>query len=115
VVTNTVTRTPTLGVVATNTPTRTVSPSPTSGTGATCSPITSTITAPFVQDGAGTFCWQASTLATYINSWNMTSLTVNGTNYTNLYAPISSFPAKINGFWYISYNASVAWAHFEAK
>ncbi len=94
--------------------TRTPTITPTSSVG-TCSPVTSTITAPFTFDGAGTFCWQASTLATYINSWNTTSISVNGTNYTNLYAMVSSLPAKVNGYWYISYNSAVAWGHFEAK
>ena len=124
-VTSTPTRTSTPGAV-TNTPTQTVGASPTrtatapvgtptsSGTGA-CSPVTSTITAPFSFDGVGTFCWQASTLATYINSWNTTSVSVNGTSYNNVYAAVSSLPAKINGFWYISYNSTVAWGHFEAK
>ncbi len=98
----TTTRTPTLGA------------SPTPSVGA-CSPVTSTITAPFTFDGAGTFCWQASTLATYINSWNISSLTVNGVNFSNVYAATGSLPAKINGFWYISYNSTVAWGHFEAK
>ena len=104
---------PTLAVTATRT--RTPTATATSGSGSTCSPVTSTITAPFTFDGAGTLCWQASTLATYINSWNLTSLTVNGTNYTNLYTTVASLPAKVNGFWYISYNSTVAWGHFEAK
>ena len=121
----TLTRTPTIGI--TNTPTRTATPpaitstptqtvgaSPTTGTG-TCSPVTSTITSPFTFDGAGTLCWQASTLGTYINSWNTTSVSVNGTSYSNVYATVASLPAKIGGFWYISYNSSVAWGHFEAK
>ena len=63
---------------------------------------TSTITAPFTFDGAGTFCWQASTLGSYINSWNTTSVSINGTNITNLYMASSSYPAKIGGFWYIT-------------
>ena len=131
VITSTPTRTPTAGPI-TNTPTQTVGASPTRtltavvsstltrtltptpGTG-TCAPVTSIITAPFTFDGAGTFCWQASTLATYINSWNLTSLKVNGVSFTNLYATTSSLPAKINGFWYISYSSTVAWGHFEAK
>ena len=107
-VTNILTRTPTAGPTST----RTVTPTPSTGT---CSPVTSTITAPFTFDGAGTLCWQASTLATYINSWNTTSVSVNGTNYTNLYTAVSSLPAKIGGFWYISYNSAAAWGHFEAK
>jgi endo-1,4-beta-xylanase len=106
--TNTPTRTPTVG--ASNTPTATA----TSVVGA-CSPVTSTITVPFTFDGAGTFCWQASTLGTYINSWNTTSVTVNGTNYSNVYVTVASFPAKINGFWYIGYSSSVTFGHFEAK
>ncbi len=110
--TNTPTRTPTSGTsVPTNTPTRT----PTSGGGGTCSPVTSAITAPFTYDGAGTFCWQSNNLGTYINSWNMTSLTVNGVNFTNAYVPSSSYPAQIGGYWYVAYNGAYAWSHFEAK
>ncbi len=114
------TRTPTAGgptVTRTATPvpvTVTRTPTPGSG-GSTCSPVTATITAPFTFDGAATHCWQASTLGNYINSWNTTSVSVNGTSYTNLYATVSSLPAKVNGYWYISYSSSVAWGHFEAK
>lgn len=123
-ITNTPTRTPTVGAI-TNTPTRTSTPAPitstptrtitpTTGTG-TCSPVTSTITSPFTFDGAGTYCWQTSTLGTYINSWNVTSVSINGTSYSNVYATVSSLPAKINGFWYISYSSAVSFGHFEAK
>ncbi len=130
--TNTPTRTNTPGI-ATSTPTRTLTPNgptatatrtstpfsvtatPTSGSGSTCTP-TSTISAiPFTFDGAGTFCWQAAALGSYINSWNVASLTVNGTNYSNIWVANSSLPAKIGGFWYISYNGSFAWSHFESK
>jgi type V secretory pathway adhesin AidA len=57
------------------------------------------ISAPFTQDGAGTFYWQASNLGAYINSWNLSNLTVNGVNLTNLYVAAASLPAKINGYW----------------
>ncbi len=127
--TNTITRTPTAGPTTstptrTNTPTQTVGASPTrtmtptitptSGVGA-CAPVTSTITAPFTFDGAGTFCWQSTNLGTYINSWNTTSVTLNGVNVTNLYLASGSYPVKIGGFWYVAYSSSVAWGHFEAK
>ncbi len=118
-ITNTPTRTATVGVSLT--PTRTLTPgivltaTPTSGGGVTCSPVTSTITAPFTFDGAGTLCWQSSNLGTYINSWNTTSITINGANVTNLYVASGSYPAKVNGFWYVSYSSNVAWGHFEAK
>ncbi len=110
--TNTPTRTNTPStVVPTNTPTRT----PTSGGGPTCSPVTSTITAPFTYDGAGTFCWQSNNLGGFINSWNTTSVTLNGVNVTNVYVPAASYPPQIGGYWYVGYNGPYAWSHFEAK
>lgn len=117
--TATLTRTPTAGG-PTATRTRTPTPGPTATrtntpvSGGTCTP-TSTITTPFTFDGAGTFCWQAASLASYINSWNTASVSVNGTNVTNLYVASGSYPAKVNGNYYVSYNSSVAWGHFEAK
>jgi beta-glucosidase len=129
VITNTPTRTftPTAPPVITNTPTTGASPTrtftPTTGptltvtptVGGACSPVTSTITIPFIFDGAGVFCWQASSLGGFINSWNTTSVSVNGMNVTNIWVGSGSYPAKINGFYYVSYNSAVAWGHFEAK
>ena len=110
--TPTITRTITLTLSPTisRTPTRTLTPV----VGA-CSPLTSIITAPFTFDGVGTYCWQSSNLGTYINSWNTTSVNINGVNITNLYVPVASYPAKIGGYWYVGYSSSVAWGHFEAK
>ncbi|MGC1378633.1 MAG: cellulase family glycosylhydrolase [Anaerolineales bacterium] len=105
------TRTSTAGPTSTRTSTPTITPT----VGGACSPVTSTITAPFSYDGAGTFCWQSSNLGSYINSWNLTSLTINGVNETNLYVASGSYPAKINGYWYVSYNSAVSYGHFEAK
>jgi endo-1,4-beta-xylanase len=102
------TRTSTPGTGATNTPAPTTS-------GGTCSPVTQTITVPFTKDGAGTFCYQAASLGSYINSWNMTSLTVNGVNFTNIWVGSGSYPAKINNNYYVAYNGAFAWSHFEAK
>lgn len=106
--------TPANGVSSTptRTATRTFTPSPSAGV---CSPVTSTILVPFVFDGAGTLCWQASSLGNFINSWNTTSVWVNGTNVTNIWVGSGSYPAKINGFYYVSYNSSGSFGHFEAK
>jgi mannan endo-1,4-beta-mannosidase len=128
----TFTRTPTAGPTSTRTSTPTTGPSltpsrtatlggptptktPTQGSGGACSPVTSTITVPFTFDGAGTFCWQAASLGSFINSWNTVSVTLNGTNVTNIWVGVGSYPAKINGNYYVGYNSSVAWGHFEAK
>ncbi len=123
--TQTPTRTATQGTGPTNTPTRTNTPvtpgatntptrTPTSGSGA-CSPVTSDIAAPFVYDGAGTFCWRSNNLGSYTNNWNMTSLTINGVNFTNVYVASSSYPPQQGGYWYVGYNGPYAWSHFEAK
>ena len=78
---------------------------------AVCSPA-STISVPFAKDGAGDFCYQTTSLCTYINSWNVTSLEVNGTAYTNIYVAASSI-VPANGVYTIHYNSAVAWGHFE--
>jgi lysophospholipase L1-like esterase len=112
------TLTPTRTITRTNTPpgptltpTRTLTP----GISGACSPVNATITAPFVFDGAGTFCWQSGNLGTFINNWNMTSVTLNGVNISNVFTASSAYPAKINGFWYVTYNGPFAWSHFETK
>jgi len=76
-----------------------------------CSPATA-ISVPFAKDGAGDFCWQTASLCTYINSWNLTTLEVNGTAYTNIYVTSSSI-APLNGAYTIHYNSAVSYGHFE--
>ena len=80
----------------------------------TCSPVDATISAPFTQNGAGSYCWKSNNLGGYINSWNLSSLTVNGTDFTNVYVGYGSYPAQIGGYWYVAYNSTVGWGHFEA-
>ncbi len=82
--------------------------------GQACSPVNATISAPYYFDGAGAFCWQSNNLGAYVNSWNTTSLTINGVNFTNVYVPSSSYPAQISGYWYVAYNGSYPWSHFES-
>jgi hypothetical protein len=112
------TRTPTRTNTPTGptlTPTRTATPLTNTPIGPACSPVSSTITAPFTFDGAGTFCWQASSLGAYINSWNTANVTINGVNITNLYTASASYPAKISGFWYIRYSSTGSFGHLETK
>jgi hypothetical protein len=118
-----VTPTPVTPTPGTPTPTRTptpvtptpVTPTPTPGSATPCSPVTGTVTAPFSYDGAGTFCWQIASIPSYVNSWNLTSLKINGVDFSNIYVASSNLPPKINGSWYISYSGAYAWSHFEAK
>ncbi len=76
-----------------------------------CSPATA-ITVPYTKDGTGDVCLQTASLCTYINSWNLTTLEVNGTSYLNAYVAASSI-APLNGSYTIHYVSTVAWGHFE--
>jgi hypothetical protein len=120
------TRTPTAGLTPTRTPTcpcfsvtPTRTPTPqitvTPPPGGVCSPVTGVIVAPFTYDGAGDFCWQSTNLGSYINSWNLTTLTINGVDFNNKYIIVSSLPPLINGYWYVHYVSAVSYGHFEAK
>jgi hypothetical protein len=116
------TRTPTTGPTATRTntpppgqPTFTPTRTPTTGGGTTpCTP-TSTVTAPFTWDGAGTFCWQIATIPSYVNSWNTNSVAINGVNFTNVWVGAGSLPAKVNNNYYVAFNGSFAWSHLEIR
>ena len=77
-----------------------------------CAP-TSTVGSPYAQDGAGDLCFQTASLCSYINSWNLTTLEVNGTVYTNLYVASNTI-APLNGAYTIHYVSTVAWGHFES-
>jgi beta-glucanase (GH16 family) len=76
-----------------------------------CSPATA-ISSPFAKDGVGDVCLQATSLCGYINSWNLTTLEVNGTSYLNTYVAGSAI-APLNGGYTIHYVSTVAWGHFE--
>ena len=77
-----------------------------------CTP-TSTVGSPYTQDGVGDLCFQTASLCTYINSWNVTTIEVNGTVYTNLYVSSSSI-APLNGSYIVHYVSTVGWGHFES-
>jgi hypothetical protein len=86
-------------------------------TGCTCAAgcdSRTTITADFVKEGAGEFCFESTNLGTYINSWALDVLNINGTDYTNTYVFTSTIP-KIDGRYYVYYKGSYTWSHFEAK
>jgi endoglucanase len=75
-----------------------------------CSSYTS-IDLPFSQDGDGEYCWVTSGDISYINSWNMVLLEINGVDFTNAWS--NSFPPKINGNYYVHYQGEYPWSHFE--
>src|SRR5512139_2329593 len=78
---------------------------------AVCSP-TSTVSGAYAQNGAGDVCFQAANLCSYINSWNLSALEVNGTDYTNRWVDSRTI-APLNGAYIVHYVGSFPWSHFE--
>ena len=72
-----------------------------------------TISMPYAQNGAADQCLIANGTVTNINSWNMDYVEVNGKDFTNTFANGSEIPTSADGLIHITYQASVAWAHFE--
>lgn len=71
------------------------------------------ITLPRAQNGVGEFCWVTSGNITFVNSWNVQLVEINGVAYTNRWS--NSMPPRINGNYYIRYISTVPWGHFEAN
>lgn len=73
------------------------------------------VTAPFTKEGAGDFYYSIATVPSYINSWQLALLEINGVNLTNQYVAASALPAKQNGLYYIHYKGNFDWSHFEVR
>ncbi|HEY1201997.1 MAG TPA: Ig-like domain-containing protein, partial [Niastella sp.] len=82
----------------------------TPGTGDCSSPVTASL--PFTKEGAGEFCYVITGNISYVNSWNMSLVQINGVDYTNKWS--NSMPARVNGNYYVRYVGQFAWSHFEA-
>ncbi|MCS3797364.1 glycoside hydrolase family 9 protein [Niastella sp. OAS944] len=70
------------------------------------------VSLPFTKEGAGEFCYAISGNISYVNSWNMSLVQINGVDYTNKWS--NSMPARVNGNYYVRYVGQFAWSHFEA-
>ncbi len=70
------------------------------------------ISVPISQDGAGEYCWVTTDEISYVSSWNMELVEINGVDYSNTWS--SDLPDAINGKWYIYYKGNFSWSHFEA-
>lgn len=71
-----------------------------------------TIALPYSQNGAGEYCWFTSDGISYVNSWNMTLVEINGVDFTNTWS--DNMPPAIDGGYYIYYEGEFGWSHFEA-
>jgi aryl-phospho-beta-D-glucosidase BglC (GH1 family)/uncharacterized protein YjdB len=85
------------------------------GGGTTPTPCASpsVATLPLVIDGAGEFCRVTSGEITYINSWNMQRVEINGVDYSNTWS--NRMPPRIDGNYYIYYLGQFPWSHLEVN
>jgi len=72
------------------------------------------ISSEFTKDGTGEFCWESTCLGDSINSWSMTTLEVNGVDYTNKFVTVSTIPAP-GGMYFVYYLGDFSYSHFEVK
>lgn len=72
------------------------------------------LSAPFEQNGIGTYCWFFDN-ADFVNSWNMNTLEINGEDFTNEWVETSRLPAEVDGGYYIYYDAEYLWSHAEVE
>jgi hypothetical protein len=85
-------------------------------TGCTCDSgceTMTTISPPFAIDGVGEYCWEATSLGSFVLSWNLDALEINGVNLKNCWT--NGFPPKINGKYFVYYKSSVEVGHFETR
>lgn len=69
------------------------------------------ISLPFTKEGTGEFCYVITGNITYINSWNLSKLEINGVDFTNTWS--NNMPARVNGNYYVHYIGAYDWSHFE--
>ncbi|MEL7148718.1 MAG: Ig-like domain-containing protein, partial [Bacteroidota bacterium] len=86
-----------------------------SGGGGTACSNPQIVNLPFSFDGAGTYCWEISGTINHINSWSTTAVTINGVDVSNTWYNGYELPAPINGKYYVTYEATLSWSHFEAS
>lgn len=70
-----------------------------------------TVSLPFSFDGAGEYCWVTTDEISYINSWNMEVVKINGIDYSNVWS--NSMPDRIDGAYSIYYQGLYPWSHLE--
>ncbi len=70
------------------------------------------VSLPFSFDGAGEYCWEITGNIGYINNWSVDFVEINGVDYSNVWS--NSMPPKQQGKYYVHYQGSFAWSHFEA-
>jgi len=51
--------------------------------------------------------------ASYVNSWSLDILEINGVNYTNKWKAQHDIPPAGDGYWYIYYKATSSGGHLE--
>lgn len=73
------------------------------------------VSAGFSYTGSGSFKWKVQSISSFINSWNLQSLTINGQQITNNWYAVNELPAAIDGYYYLEYTGNFAWSHIEME
>lgn len=69
------------------------------------------VSLPFSFDGAGDFCWVVDGNVSFVNSWELDLLEINGVDYTNIWS--NNMPPQQDGVYYVNYSGNFSYSHFE--
>ena len=69
---------------------------------------------PYSRDGVEDACYFfGGSAGSYVNSWNMTEVNLNGQDITNSWLGSSNYPAPVDGGYYLYVQGSFPWSHVE--
>jgi hypothetical protein len=73
-----------------------------------------TVSAPFTSNGSANTCYFFDGSAgSYVNSWNMTEVNLNGTDITNRWIGSFGYPSQVDGGYYLYINGAFPWSHVD--
>ncbi|HEY8946351.1 MAG TPA: S8 family serine peptidase [Polyangiaceae bacterium] len=70
---------------------------------------------PYTRDGAATACVFFDATSSFINSWNMAAVEINGVSITNQWVSASRYPEACDGGYYLRSVGHFAWSHVEVR
>jgi serine protease len=73
------------------------------------------VNVPYTRDGAVTACVFFDATSSYINSWNMTAVEINGVSIPNQWVAASRYPERCDGGYYLRSVGNAPWSHVEVR
>jgi hypothetical protein len=73
------------------------------------------VSIPYTRDGAVTACVFFDATSSFINSWNMAAVEINGVGIANQWVAASRYPERCDGGYYLRSVGDFPWSHVEVR